>query len=722
MYKVAVLMSSGEMIAYPYSNLKNYVKQFRQSDIYEFVIFSQETFDECFAFLKLGKFDSLVICSNAGNDLDVKNELESHKTDISEFIEAGHGVLILMQYGLMTRNQIIDIIDPSVFDASDDKRLYSVAPIELSKQTVGELEFNSNSILLQYPNNIIKEFFVIKALKNSFRETIAPGFIKNYQRAYFSDPIRYTIDSKTESVCIYSEDDTKRVVITTLPVDLQEQLPLLENMVSFVCRGRPAINLLKCQNSSKCVFYSYSNPCDCEIELLLKKMNIHYTSRDIIDPKTDYKPIEERAKYNLVCDKRVLTRCLKEEERVLPIRTALSFVIPRDKTNSTVLIEEKSIIKKWVDWGFVWIESKLDDKAEKWDTLYTTKEVALLYSYIGKVPNSYIKKKIFDYLQKHNINKNSDDPFSFDGVENATEAAHIISNCFELDFHFDKMDIFDQHSFALKKGSKSVDYDSISLYECAMEVLYNGESLTAADVINIFERFVSARRLNNASWDNDVLTTAIVLRALLKIEGMSIAGNYIGKFNLICSCFEDESEEKLTKALLKGIASSRDYGYEQYKIAQERKSKIEELEEVNSSLKGELEEQKAIEDRTKFHITIWATLIILSLGLLWLFIGFVLYLPKNLNVNSYWEAVRSYIFGQGLFQSILSFGALLVVAVSFVGIKTTTKNKRNIFYRIFMWFKSKCIKKTRSEKKKIRKGKKKIRKKKRKNKDFQVNM
>ncbi|MDE7089951.1 MAG: hypothetical protein K2O54_07515 [Prevotella sp.] len=373
MYKVAVLMASGEMIAYPYSNLKNYVKRFRQSDIYDFVIFSQETFDECFAFLKLGKFDSLIICSNAGNDMDVKDELESHKSDISDFIESGHGVLILMQYGLLTRNQYLNIIAPSVFGASDDKRLYSVSPIELNKQTVGEVEFNTNSILLQYPNNIIKEDFVKKALNNSFRETIAPGFIKDYQRAYFSGPIRYTIDCETESTCIYSESDTKRVIITTLPVDLQEQLPLLENMVSFVCRGRPAINLLKCKDSSKCVFYSSSNPCNCEIESLLKKVNIHYTSRDIIDPKTEYKRIEERAKYNLICDKKVLKGYLKEEERKLPIRTALSFVIPGDKTNSTVVIEEKSIIKKWVDLGLVWIESKLDDKAEKWDTLYTTK-------------------------------------------------------------------------------------------------------------------------------------------------------------------------------------------------------------------------------------------------------------------------------------------------------------------------------------------------------------
>ena len=705
MYKVAVLMASGEMIAYPYSNLKNYVSRFRQSDIYDFVIFSQETFDECFAFLKLGKFDSLVICSNAGNDLDVKNELESHKSDISEFIEAGHGVLILMQYGLLTRNHLIDIIEPSVFGASDDKRLYSVSPIELSKQTIGKVEFNPNSILLQYPNNICKDSFVNQALNNSFRETVAPGFIKDYQRAYFSGPICYTVDGETESVCIYSESDTKRVVITTLPVDLQEQLPLLENMVSFVCRGRPAINLLKCKDSSKCVFYSSSNPCNCETEALLKKVNIHYTSRDIIDPTTDYKRIEERAKYNLVCDKRVLNGCLKEE-RVLPIRTALSFVIPGDETNSTVLIEEKSIIKKWVDLGLVWIESKLDDKAEKWDTLYTTKEVALLYSYIGKTPNSYIKNKIFDYLQKHNINKNSNAPFSFDGVENATEAAHIISDCFELGFHFDKKNVSDQHSFALKKGNKSVEYDSTSLYECAMEVLYNGESLTAADVINIFERFVSVRRLNNASWDNNVLTTAIVLRALLKIEEISIAKNYIGKFNLICSCFEDESEERLTQALLKSVAASRNYGYEQYRTAQKRKSKIEELEETNKKLNGELEEQKAIEDRTRFHITIWAALIILSLGLLWLFIGFVLYLPQNLNVDSYWEATRNYILGQGLFQSILSFGALLVVAVSFVGIKTTTKDRRNIFYRIFMWVKNKCAKKQR-QKRKNRKDKKK---------------
>ncbi len=707
MYKVAVLMTSGKMIAYPYSNLKNYVRQFRQSDIYDFVIFTQETFDECFAFLKLGKFDSLVICSNTSNDLDVKNELENHKSDISEFIKAGHGVLILMQYGLLTNNQILDIIDPSIFDACAEKGLYSVSPIELSKQTIGEVEFNSDSILLQYPNNIIKETFVNQALKNPFREAIAPGFIKDYQMAYFSGPIRYTIDGESDPICICSGSDTKRIVITTLPVDLQEQLPLLENMISYICRGRPAINLLKCKDSSKCVFYSSSNSCNCEIESLLKKVNVHYTSRDIIDPQTDYNRIEERAKYNLVCDKRVLNGCLKEEERVLPIRTALSFVIPGDETNSTVLIAEKSIIKKWVDLGLVWIESRLDDKAEKWDTLDTTKEVALLYSHIGKTPNSYIKKKIFDYLQKHNINKNSNAPFSFDGVDNATEAAHIISDCFELGLHFDKTNVSDQHSFALKKGSKSVDYDSTSLYECAMEVLYNGEALTAEDVINIFERFVSARRLNNASWESDVLTTAIVLRALLKIEGMSIAEKYIGKFNLICSCFEDESEKKLTQALLKSVAASRDYSYEQYKTSQERKSKIEELEETNKKLNGELEEQKAIEDRTRFHITIWAALIILSLGLLWLFIGFILYLPKNLNVDSYWEAARNYMLGQGLFQSILSFGALLVVAVSFVGIKTTNKDKRNIFYRIFMGIKNKCARKPKAEKKKNKKEKKK---------------
>ena len=708
MYKVAVLMTSGKMIAYPYSNLKNLSRQFRQPDIYDFEIFTQETFDECFAFLKLGKFDSLVVCSNTFNDLDLKKEIESYKSEISKFIEEGHGVLILMQYGLLTAKQFLDIIDPSVFGAREDKSLYSVSPIDLSQQTAGKVEFNSDSILLHYPNKIEKEAFVNKALNNSFRDTIAPGFIRDYQRAYFSELISYKIGGESGSVCINSESDKKRVVITTLPIDLQEQVPLLENMVSFVCRGHPAINLLKCKDSSKCVFHSSSNPCSCEIESLLKKVNVHYTSCDIVDPQTDYKRIEERAKYNLICDKSVLTESLKEGERILPIRTALSFVLPGDVTNSTILIEEKSIIKKWVDLGLVWIESKLDDKSEKWDTLDTTKEVALLYSRIGKEPNRYIKNKILDYLQNHNINRNEDAPFSFDGVENATNAAHIISNCFNLDLRFDKVDVIDQHSFALKKDSDSiVDYDSFSLYECAMEVLYNGALLTTADVINIFERFVSARRLNNASWDSDVLTTAIVLRALLKIEEMSIAKNYIEKFNLICSCFEDESEEKLTQALLKSVASSRDFGYEQYRSLQEQKAKIGVLEETNKSLNGKLEEQRAIEDKTKFHITIWASLIILSLGLLWLFIGFVLYLPKNLDVDSYWEAARTYMLGQGLFQSILSFGALLVVAVSFVGIKTTTKEKRNIFYRAFMWLKNKCFKKPKSEKVKNKKEKKK---------------
>ncbi len=686
MYKVAVIMASGEMIAYSYSNPKKYVNYFRQKDIYNFMIFSQENLDECFAFMRLGKFDSLIICSNAVNDLDVKKELESHKAEISAFIESGNGVLILLQYGLLTRNQILNIIEPSIFNSTNDgKNLYCVSPIELSKQIGGTLEFKHNSILLQYPNFINKNLFIHKALNNSFRETIAPGFIKDYPRAYFLSPINYTINNETESICIYSGSDMKRVIITTMPVDLQEQLPLLENMISYVSRGRPAINLLKCENSSKCIFTKSSNNCGCELELLLKKVNLHYTSRDIIDPNTDYEKIEERSKYNLVCDEAVLKDNLSIEKRVLPIRTSLSYLIPSDKTNTTVLIEEKSIIAKWVDLGLVWIESKLDDKAEKWDTLYTTKEVALLYSDAGKTPNNYIKKKISSYLQKHNIN-GDDESFSFDGVDNATEAARIINDSFDLKFNFLKNKEKEQNSKI--KAVNTINYEEVSLYECAMEILYNN-TLKSSDIISIFERFVTSRCLNNASWENDVLTTSIVLRALLRIEKMPQAKNYIGKFNLICSCFEDESEEKLTIALLKSIEASRDYGYEQFRIVQQKENDIKILLDENNVLRDKLEEQKTIEDRTRFHITICSALIIFSIGLIWLFIGFIIYLPKNLNQESYWQVVRDYIFGQGLFQSILSFGALLVVAVSFVGIKTTNNNKRNVFYRLV-----KCIKNT----------------------------
>ena len=56
MYKVGVIVSSGELIAYPWLDPKRIIGD---TD-YEFVVFQQEQYDRLFAEMALGAFDSVI--------------------------------------------------------------------------------------------------------------------------------------------------------------------------------------------------------------------------------------------------------------------------------------------------------------------------------------------------------------------------------------------------------------------------------------------------------------------------------------------------------------------------------------------------------------------------------------------------------------------------------------------------------------------------------------
>lgn len=700
MYKIGVVLASGEQIAYPWISLDAIGK--KNKETYEFIVFQQEQYDRLFAEMRLGALDGVVFSSNVSNDERIRNLILANRDIVSQFVKRGKGVLILLQYHLARKGRSFDIIDKNVFNdevsqnnadknLSDDKSLFDVEFIkdegddeEREQNTVvltngifdeKKVVWNKDSILLSYPNQITCEDIYKQSQNSRFVKSFAPAHISRYEHAYFSAPfcLKSNDHQQSKPLLIYSSNDERRVVITTLAADLQEHNLLLENMISYIARGRPEAVLWKDSSCSYCT--------GCPTEEYLTRAKIHYfvTNEQQIECEYDRMNIN-RSKYVVMCGETAYSSYKKISEKgiALPVKTSLYSIsnlsTGAEEFQKKIIVDVPAVsqIELWAMQGYNYLIERFPRNERinnKWDTLYATEQVVTFVSEIKQAIPEFIREQIQKYLSEHNQDKKT-----FDKVEKSTQAAKKIYSRLEeyyLNEDPSNKDSWNKYSLNFECGEpqrdivtdeeKKIDASKATLFDLARLVLRVNNPHELEHIDDIIARFVTERDFRKAAWEDDVMTTACVLRALRKIEKHNIKTSLT---NIICSCYNSVNDLELTVSLSKSVERARQSEYNMLCEKIEFEKKLKESEERNTETDKLTEMIESLKNRLLRRTAWLATFVgICALSVL-MFIAYVIE-AKDMNQDKYIEEVKEFLMSWGIGEAVLGIASIIVTIILF---------------------------------------------------------
>lgn len=715
MYRIAVLCSLGETIAYDWSNIKDVVeKKFKEKDRYSVDLYFQENFDKCFAEMKAGSYHGVVFATNVSNEEHARRALLEEKESVKRFVNSGGGVLILHQHHLALEGKAFDILCPSLFDEKDSKSKKgnsdnsSSVPFSVMRGTlardpsicINDFNVREDLLLMSYPHKTDISNYLNRVKNNEFAVSFVPSLITEYDYQHFESIISFSKDTKrgvTEKghLLICSPDVRKRVIVTTILADHQEHHELLENMISYIARGEPNAIMPECTTSSDC-----GSGTVCMTESYLREANVHYC----IECETSTSDIRKHAAYVLACNKAILVKELSRDDNdTLPIKTCASHLIDiqgnegevtslaRRYESSIIDLPKVSVIQKWAHLGWEWLKYRFVSR--KWDSLYTTKQVSLLVHEISATCPEYIKLQLAEYFNKHRQVTESGE-YSFDGLDRATEA--VITICESLDIEIADLPNRSRIESCLEaneipNGEKDTQRET--LFDLADYVL-STDNIDKDTKNEIVARLVTSRDGRWACWESDSLITAMVLRALLKLEReASDDETYLQKINLICSCYDDEERLVLSEALSESVSRARDNEYqirEEKKVLAEQNAeldqkvneqyeKIVDLKSRNNELNlssYELEELRRGVTQRKIIMGILATII------LFLVVQFILFILAMVSVVGttpeqnalFWGAVAGHFREMGMYVLTIGSMTVTVLAIYTIGRKRFKEN------------------------------------------------
>ena len=333
-----------------------------------------------------------------------------------------------------------------------------------------------------------------------------------------------------------------------------------------------------------------------------------------------------------------------------------------------------SQITLWANQGFDYLLSRFPQNNQldnKWDSLYATRQVVLLANDIGRVIPNYIVEQIERYLLAHN-----QDGETFDKVDRATYAAAEICEALGLNQYFKKP------SGVLNEVTPTITNANVvtsTMFDLAQYVLLADKIEKLREIYQITARFISERDFEKASWEDDIMTTASVLRALVRIDGCSEINTSVT--NIVCSCYQDSDCVKLTSLLVDSIERSRQSEYD-IRLNYEKKQLNHQQEckqNANTIASKDAEIillQKAIDENTRIiseyeelnnsiknlnsRLSAWLISIVgLLIFAVVLFCSFLIF-AKNVDQTNYIHAVNDFFISWGIGGSIIDVLAIVV--------------------------------------------------------------
>lgn len=670
MYSVGIFSNISELKTFPFANIKEFAEHnFLQKENYEFSLYTKDQKEIFLAKVQTGGFDGIVFATNTANDATLKEFFVENKDAFNGFLEAGKGILILLQYHLAIDNSFFDILTEKDFPGLEREKIQTKqnnnennGPVEYDKTLI---DFHEDELIFHYPREVLenekKEYNILGAMeKNNWQEKKSSplfAYINSYPNVDFRSVIDYKNDKigGQKSFCIISRNANKRVAITTLALDLEENF-FLENLISYIARGEPSVFFKPC---GKCG----ENGGRCDFVDLMYNTKIHFSDNELIKPMVKYEI--------LTCGKSPISTTASEvpnDEKVIPIKQ----LMPIANSNGQICrCVKTSSVRYMCKLGAQYLRTQL--RNGKYGSLMGTLTTLRFFKMIGLEVPKCDKIAILNYLEKHNKDKST-----FDHITRPTNVAAEILE--KLDYEglrkeskYDKEIRFNQIKDDTASEPLQIDTDYLATLPISKVAEILGDenfifnSLSTDDerikesLLIIFAKIVSSRDVDKISWENDCYMTALMLIVLLKIENWLVSfdkkyeTNCVAKINTIASYFEESSEKSLYNALVKSADNERKKAYKYSRELQDKIQKILMLEAKKEELEKTKNDFESVEKRVAQHQTIN---IILAFSIAAIFIFCLTVVLKTHYSN---ENLYDFLIGFQPLQILFSLAGIIVV-------------------------------------------------------------
>lgn len=609
MYSIGIFANISELTTFPFANIKRFAEvNFLQKDNCEFYLYTKDQKELFLAKVQTCEFDGIIFATNTANDATLKEYFENNAEVFSKFLAAGKGILILLQYHLAIANSFFNILLEKDFPGLSSIQLKTKqnndannAPIAFNKDLI---KCHNGEIFFHYPREVLNgetDYNFYNAMQaNKWQTGSSPlfAYIDSYPEGDFYSIIDYDANDvdNQKSFCIVSRNANKRVIITTLALDLEENF-LLENLVSYIAMGEPSVFFQECGACS-------AKGGTCDFVDLLYNTKIHFSGDEQIKSLVKYEVLNCKALKSII----VNNKTTEESESTIPIKQLMPVNSSGGQISRCVNV---SSVRYMCKLGAQFLCTQLSNG--KYGSLIGTLTTLKFFKEINLTIQDDDKRSILEYLKAHNK-----DVSTFDAVRESTRLASEILKLLNYDGSAIRFNSEAKREF--ERILITIDYlETLEINRIAEifgDESFIIDSLSSDDkeikefLLKIFAKIISSRDIGKISWENDCYMTALMLLVLLKIEKWLIKydakyhSNCVNKINVIAAYFEEISETSLYNALVNSANSERSKAHDFVLKLQDERKKREKLDSEIVALKEEKRDFESIENRVRQHQTI----------------------------------------------------------------------------------------------------------------------
>ena len=243
MYRVALIQNESEMMRYSWADIRPMISALG----YPFDGYTAENLDEFFARLDRGRYDAVVIASNACNDRIVLESLSDNVDRLQRFLEQGKGLLVAFQMKLAGRGPYPFL--PTGLRVSATNRLKGGERPEEGELACGQGQHGH--IALNYPHRIDLPRVREHCLNNDMVRGLYWTFLSAETPEQYVTILEDASVRPHRPLLLASRSDAPfRIVVTSLPLDWQMHVALWENVARFVVEGNPTIAVISKEGDS----------------------------------------------------------------------------------------------------------------------------------------------------------------------------------------------------------------------------------------------------------------------------------------------------------------------------------------------------------------------------------------------------------------------------------------------------------------------------------------
>ena len=236
MYRVALIQNASEMLRYSWGDIRPMIQR-----LYAYDGYTAENLDELYARLRTGRYDAIVIASNACNDKALRESLVQHRQELDDFLRAGKGLLVSFQMKLSESNTY-GFLPESAAVAAVGRIQTGERPQEGGLSVAAGRPLHT---VLQFPNAIDIADISTHCLVNNMVQGLYWIYLLPAHPEHYETLIEDGSYGQPRALLISTREDLRfRIVVSALALDWQMHDRLWENAVRYVVEGRPSIAVL----------------------------------------------------------------------------------------------------------------------------------------------------------------------------------------------------------------------------------------------------------------------------------------------------------------------------------------------------------------------------------------------------------------------------------------------------------------------------------------------